>query len=71
MANFNITNVGNIGGSVKTTAVNNIVSNAGGATAGHVAVFSDTSGKVLQDSGASFAIPTVDWWGLIRESYVE
>src|SRR4051812_17556200 len=37
MANFSIINVGNIGGSVKTTAVNDIVSNAGASTNGHVA----------------------------------
>jgi hypothetical protein len=42
----------NLTGPTNTRTVDNIVSNAAGSTAGHVATFADTSGKVITDGGS-------------------
>ncbi len=53
MSNNDITNIASLSGSVKTSNVNQLVTNTTTAVVGHVATFSDTSGNIITDSGAS------------------
>ena len=46
---------GSIIGSVKTSAVNDVVTNAGASVDQRVAIFSGTTGKLLTDSGATLS----------------
>lgn len=43
---------GSVSGPTNTRTADNIVSNAGASIAGHLAVFADTTGKVITDGGA-------------------
>lgn len=51
MASNNITNIGTISGTTNSRSADNIVSCTGSSVAGQVTVFSDTTGKVVQDGG--------------------
>ncbi len=55
MGTHNITNAGTISGAANSRTADNIVGNAGASVAGNVPTFADTTGKVIQDSGASLS----------------
>lgn len=46
---------GSLVGSTNTRTVNNIVSNAGASIANRIAIFSDTSGKIIADGGQTIS----------------
>lgn len=51
----NIANVNLMSGATNTFTVDNVVTNVGASTTGHVATFSDVTGKIIQDGGASLS----------------
>lgn len=51
MATHNITNIGSVSGATNSRTADNIVSNAGASTSGHMSSFSGATGKVITDSG--------------------